>query len=95
LTTRVLIGVAIAGIVADLAWSNSINGDWDSQSSASVVVYFVLLALYVAAAVGAFVAALRSRSRGWIVGSLVLAVFAVGLALIGVFGVAFSRGPFI
>ena len=72
--TQILMGTGIAGIVADLAWSNAIDGDWDSQSTGSVVAYYALLVLYSAAAIGAAVAALRSRSRGRIVGSLVLAV---------------------
>ena len=88
-------GAAVAGVAADLAWSASIAGDWDAQSHASVVGYCVLLGAYTTAVVAASVVAARSHSRGWTVASLLLAVVVVAIALIGLFGVALSRGPII
>jgi len=88
-------GAAVAGVAADLAWSASIAGDWDAQSRGSVVGYCVLIGVYTAAAVAAVIVAARSRARGWIVASVGLAVVVVAIALIGLFGVALSRGPFI
>jgi hypothetical protein len=90
-------GAAVAGVAADLAWSASIAGDWDAQSRGSVVGYCVLIGVYTAAAVAAVIVAARSRARAreWIVASVGLAVVVVAIALIGLFGVALSRGPFI
>jgi len=88
-------GAAVGGIAADLAWSNSIRGDWGSQGRWSVDAYLALLAAYVAASLVAVVLALRLRSRRWTTASILLSVAAVGLALLGVFAVALSREPFL
>jgi hypothetical protein len=88
-------GVAVAGIAADLVWSSSIHGDWGAQSRGSVGGYLALLAAYVATSLVAFVLAVRVRSRRWSIASILLSVVAVGIALFGVFAVALSREPFL
>jgi hypothetical protein len=88
-------GAAVAGIVADLVWSNSIRGDWGSQSHWTVDAYVALLAAYVAASLVAVALAIRVGSRRWSIASALLGVVAVGVALIGIFAVAFSREPFL
>ena len=90
-----LMGAAVAGIAADLAWSSSIRGDWGSQGHGTVDAYFALLAAYVATSLAAVVLAVRMRSRRWSVASILLSVVAVGIALLGVLAVALSREPFL
>ena len=88
-------GAAVAGIVADFVWSNSIRGDWGSQSHWSVDAYLALLAAYVAASLVAVALALRMRSRRWSIASILLSIVAIGVALVGIFAVALSREPFL
>src|SRR5712691_6936950 len=91
----VIMGAAVAGIAADLAWSSSIRGDWGSQGQGSVDAYLALLAAYVATSLAAVVLAVRMRSRRWSMASILLSVVAVGIVLLGVFAVALSREPFL
>jgi hypothetical protein len=90
-----LTGAVVAGIAADLTWSNSIRGDWGSQGQASVDAYLALLAAYVATSLAVVVMAVRMRSRRWSMASILLSVVAVGIALLGVFAVVLSREPFL
>ncbi len=92
---QTFMAAAVAGIVADLIWGNSISGDWAAQPNGTVYGYLALLVAYVASSLAAVVLSTRLHSRRWTVTSIALSVIALGIALLGIFAVALSREPFL
>ncbi len=78
-------GLAVAGFLATLGWSDAIGGDWNAQSQVAVNVARLVVTASFGASVAAVVVASRIRSIPWIITSFVLVLVSAYLALVFIF----------